>query len=386
MRFKNNLLLKIFIAIVAGIGLGLIANEPILRIFVTFNGIFSQFLKFIIPLIIIGFIIPSIGRLGSGASKMVLVTAFLAYLSTLLAGFLSYGISAEFFPSILGNQTLAINTQVNEPLPYFSIAIPPMFDVMTALVFAFIVGIGVAKIDQSVLLRISEEFEVVISRIITFVLIPLLPVYIFGIFLLITYEGTVFTIINVFTKIIFVIFALHLFYLLFIFSIAGFVAKKNPLRMLYNMLPAYFTALGTQSSAASIPVSLAQALKNGVTEQVAKLVIPLCATIHLSGSALKIVSCCVALMLLQGISFDLSLFAGFIFMLGVAMVAAPGVPGGAIMAAIGLIASILGFDSENQALVISLYVAMDSFGTAGNVTGDTAIAIIVDNIFGKKNK
>lgn len=384
MRKSNTLLFRIIIAIVLGIGIGQFINEDFLRIFLTFNGLFSQFLGFCIPLIIIGLIIPSIGKLGGSASKMVLVTAGLAYLSTLLAGFTSYGISMLSFPNILEGQFLNNTSESLKIKPYFSLSIPPMFDVMTAFVLAFTIGIGVSKIHNSSLLKVCEEFENIISNTIANVLIPLLPLYILGIFLEMAYTGEVFNIIFIFIKIILIIFGLHILYLIFLFSIAGAVGQKNPFKLLINMLPAYFTALGTQSSAATIPVSLEQTIKNGVSEKVAKLVIPLCATIHLSGSALKIVACTIALMLVQQIPFNFWDYAGFIFMLGIAMVAAPGVPGGAIMTAIGIISSTLGFDESNQALMISLYIAMDSFATAGNVTGDCAIAIITDKIF--KNK
>ena len=213
------------------------------------------------------------------------------------------------------------------------------------------------------------------------VIIPLLPLYIFGIFLKMGVEGTVMTILGLFLKVIIVIFVLHVALLLIQFCIAGAVAGKNPLRSLRNMLPAYMTALGTQSSAATIPVTLAQAKKNGVRAEVADFVIPLCGTIHLSGSTLKIVACALALSIMTGMPSDIGVYTEFIFMLGIAMVAAPGVPGGAIMASIGIIGSILGFDEDMQGLMIALYIAMDSFGTACNVTGDGAIAMIVDRIF-----
>lgn len=384
MKQSNSLLIRIIIAIVLGVIIGQFINEDFLRVFLTFNGLFSQFLGFCIPLIIIGLIIPSIGKLGNTASNIVLITTALAYLSTLLSGITAYGVSMASFPSLLEGQSLTNISESTSLSPYFSLSIPPMFNVMTALVLAFTIGIGVSKIQNSTLLKVSEEFETIITNVIAHIIIPLLPLYIFGIFLDMTYTGEVFTIINIFVKIIAVIFALHIFYLIFIFSIAGAISRKNPIKLLFNMLPAYFTALGTQSSAATIPVSLEQTLKNKVSEKVAKLVIPLCATIHLSGSALKIVSCTLALMIVQQIPIDFGDYIGFIFMLGIAMVAAPGVPGGAIMAAIGIISSMLGFDEKNQALMISLYIAMDSFGTAGNVTGDAAIAVITDSIFKKK--
>ena len=198
-----------------------------------------------------------------------------------------------------------------------------------------------------------------------------------------TYVGQVFSILTVFIKIIGIIFAIHIGILMLQFTIAGGFAHRNPFKLLWTMMPAYFTALGTQSSAATIPVTLAQTRKNGVSEDIAGFTVPLCATIHMSGSTLKIVACALALMIMQGMPYDFWQFFGFISMLGITMVAAPGVPGGAIMASLGLLQSMLGFNQESLALMIALYIAMDSFGTACNVTGDGAIAIIVDRLLGK---
>lgn len=384
MKLFNNLLFRVILAIVLGILIGSFANAQFVGVFVTINALFSQFLGFIIPLIIVGLIIPSIGNLGNQAGKMVGITALIAYGSTLFAGFLSFGTSMAFFPNLLQNQSLSQVAEEEAIKPFFEIAIPPFMDVMSALIFAFIVGIGLAKIQHSVLLQESLEFEKIINMIIEKVIIPFLPIFIFGIFLNMTHSGQAFVILNVFAKIIVVIFILHIAVLLIQFIIAGLIAGKNPFTSLKLMLPAYFTALGTQSSAATIPVTLQQVQKIGVSDSIAKLVVPLCATIHLSGSTLKIVACCIALMMIQGMPIDFLSFSGFILMLGVAMVAAPGVPGGAIMAAIGIIGTMLGFDVQNQALMIALYIAMDSFGTAGNVTGDGAIAMVMDKFFKEK--
>ena len=256
-------------------------------------------------------------------------------------------------------------------------------NVMTALVLAFTLGLGLASLNSDALKNVARDFQEIIVRMISAVILPLLPLYIFGIFLNMTHSGQVYSILMVFIKIIGVIFVLHIFLLVFQYSIAALFVHKNPFKLLIKMLPAYFTALGTQSSAATIPVTLEQAKKNGVSAEVAGFVIPLCATIHLSGSTLKIVACALALMMMQGMPFDFPLFAGFIFMLGITMVAAPGVPGGAIMASLGILQSMLGFDESAQALMIALYIAMDSFGTACNVTGDGAIALIIDKIMGK---
>ena len=257
-------------------------------------------------------------------------------------------------------------------------------NVMTALVLAFTLGLGLASLHSDALKNVARDFQEIIVRMISAVILPLLPIYIFGIFLNMTHSGQVFSILMVFIKIIGVIFVLHIFLLVFQYSVAALFVRKNPFRLLGRMLPAYFTALGTQSSAATIPVTLEQTKKNGVSADIAGFVIPLCATIHLSGSTLKIVACALALMMMQGMPFDFSLFAGFIFMLGITMVAAPGVPGGAIMASLGILQSMLGFDESAQALMIALYIAMDSFGTACNVTGDGAIALIIDKIMGKR--
>ncbi|MDE6771168.1 MAG: dicarboxylate/amino acid:cation symporter, partial [Muribaculaceae bacterium] len=228
-----------------------------------------------------------------------------------------------------------------------------------------------------------SEFREIITMTINRLIIPLLPLYIFGIFLNMTVSGQVATVLAAFAKIILVIFAMHIFLLVLQYAIAALFVKRNPFKLLYTMLPAYFTALGTQSSAATIPVTLRQAIKMGVSEDVAGFVIPLCATIHMSGSAMKIVACAVALMLMEGIPYDSGMFTGFICMLGISIIAAPGVPGGAIMASLGLLASMLGFSEADQALMIALYIAMDSFGTACNVTGDGFIALIINKYFAK---
>ena len=385
-KLKDNLLLQVIIAILLGTVLGSIIPESIGRIFLTFNDLFSELLNFLIPLIIVGLIVPSIGRLGQTAGKLLLTTVLIAYGSTLIAGLLGYGSAMSLFPSLLESQTGKISLAENakELKPYFSIEFAPFFDVMPALVFSFLFGIGLSKLKNSMFEKFADDFETIITFLIKTVIIPLLPLFIFGIFLNMTYSGQVMVILNVFLKIIGVIFIMHILLLALQFITAGIISKKNPFILIKNMMPAYFTALGTQSSAATIPVTLEQTKKNGVDPEIANFSIPLCATIHLSGSMIKIVMCCIALMMIQGMPIDFVQFFGFMLMLGIAMVAAPGVPGGAIMAAIGIIASMLGFSPENQALMIALYIAMDSFGTAGNVTGDGAIAVILDRFFGKK--
>ena len=382
---RLGLLPRIIIAIALGIGLGLVVPDGVTRLFLTFNAIFSQFLGFAIPLIILALVAEAIGSIGHSAGKMLLLTVAIAYGSTVFSGYLAYFTGDAIFPHLIEPGKVEQLQSAGEALsPYFTVEMPPVMGVMTALVLAFILGLGIAHLESKALKHVIVDLKDIISGVIEKVIIPLLPLYIFGIFLEMASSGKVAGVLVVFIKIIGVIFALHILLLLLQFTVAGVITKKNPLRLLGNMLPAYFTALGTASSAATIPVTLAQAKKSGASDGVASFVVPLCATIHLSGSTLKIVSCALALILMQGGAYDLGLFTHFILLLGVTMVAAPGVPGGAIMAALAILQSILGFTVEEQALMISLYITMDSFGTACNVTGDGAIALVVDKLLGHK--
>lgn len=384
-KIKLGLLPKIIIAIILGIGAGTISPDMPVRVFVTFNSLFSEFLGFLIPLIIVGLVTPAIADIGKGAGKLLVVTTLLAYGATIFSGFLSYGVSQTIFPSLISsNVQIEQISEAQGIKPFFTVSIPAPLNVMTSLVMAFTLGLGIANLNTQSLKDMFGEFRDIITKAIQVVVLPLLPIYIFGIFFNMTHSGEVFKVLTMFVKIIGVIFVMHIFLLLFQYAIAGIFAKKNPLRLLSRMMPAYFTALGTQSSAATIPVTLRQTILNGVNKDIAGFVIPLCATIHLSGSTMKIVACAIALMMMQGIGYDFQSIAGFIFMLGITMVAAPGVPGGAIMAALGILSSMLGFDDKSLALMIALYIAMDSFGTACNVTGDGALALIIDKFFGKK--
>ncbi len=388
-KLAGNLLARILVAMLLGIGAAYILPLWGIRVFETFNAVFSQFLGFIIPLIIFGFVAPAIADVGKNAGKMLVATALIAYAATVFAGTFSYLISEAVFPSLIssgGSEALAEAGGPEALAPYFTIEMPPLMSVMGALILSFILGIGCSRITESPLKRVLDDFGSIIARVINGVVIPLLPVYIFGIFLNMTFSGKVATILLTFSQIILVIFALHIAILLLQFTIASFFStgSRNPLKLLCTMLPAYFTALGTQSSAATIPVTLRQTKTLGVRDSVAGFTVPLCATIHMSGSTLKIVACAVALMILNGLPFDFPMFFGFICMLGITIIAAPGIPGGAIMASLGLLTSMLGFSDSDCALMIALYIAMDSFGTACNVTGDGALSIIINRLFPPK--
>ena len=318
------------------------------RIFATFSAIFSQFLSFSIPLIIIGLVTPAIADLGRGAGKWLGITTAIAYASTLFSGFLTYLVCASLFPRLLASTQLADVAEPGSALEsYFTIEMPAPLQVMTALLLSFVVGLGLSMVPRGVLRKGFIEFRAIITRLIETIIIPLLPIYIFGIFLNMTFSGDVMRMMTVFAKIIVVIFALHIFVLIYQYLIAGAIVRKNPFRLLANMFPAYLTALGTSSSAATIPVALKQTRKNGVSEGVAGFVIPLCATVHLSGSAMKITACAFTIALLEGMPTDFPLFLHFIMVLAIFMVAAPGVPGGAVMAALAPLGSILGF-GENE--------------------------------------
>lgn len=382
-KIKIGLLTKVVAAIILGIASSYIMPNSVVRGFVTFNSIFGNFLGFTIPMIILGLVAPGIADLGKTAGKLLVITTLIAYVSTVLAGYFSFFVTEWSLPLLIdNNENFNDLTQLssNQILHYFTIDMPPVMSVTSALILAFILGLGVSGMETNHIKNILSEFRELVTKIIVKAIIPLLPIYIFGIFLKIASEGQANMIMRLFFKVIIVIFVMHIILLLIQFSIAGFITGKNPLKALVNMLPAYMTALGTQSSAATIPVTLSQAKKNGVDPDLADFVIPLCATIHLSGSMLKIVSCAFAIMWMMDMPYSTELFSGFIFLLAITMVAAPGVPGGAIMAAIGVLQSTLLFDEQAIGLMIALYIAMDSFGTACNVTGDGAIAMIVNKI------
>ena len=386
MSFRLGLLPKIIIAIVLGIGCSWFFPEFIIRIFVTINGIFGNFLGFAIPLIILGLVAPGIAELGKGAGKLLGITVLIAYGSTLFAGFFSYFTCRWSLPMILTKDQAFTDVEALAAKaigPYFTVDMPPVMGVTSSLLMAFVLGLGLSAVKGDTFRNVLAEFRELVTVLISKAIIPFLPLYIFGIFLKIGAEGQVGAVLGLFLKVIVVIFIMHVLLLIFQFIAAGLITKKNPFKCLVTMLPAYMTALGTQSSAATIPVTLAQTKKNGVDAEIADFVVPLCATVHLSGSILKITACAFAIVWMMDMPGGLDVFSGFICMLGITMVAAPGVPGGAIMAALGLLASMLGFDETLQGLMIALYITMDSFGTACNVTGDGAIALVINKIYKK---
>ena len=388
---QSGILIWVLVAIVLALVLGsvTIGDSHIMPsalgdVFVTFSTIFGQFLSFSIPLIIIGLVTPAIADLGKGAGHWLGLTAALAYASTMFAGFLTYGVCAYFFPKVLVGQLTQVETPKEVLKTYFTIEMPPVVGVMTALLLSFVVGIGLSLVPRGVLRKGFIEFRAIITRLIENIIVPLLPLHIFGIFLNLTYTGEAVHIMRTLIRVVVIVLILEVVILLTQYFVAGAVGRVNPFKAIFTMLPAYLTALGTSSSAATIPVTLRQTRKNGVSDAVSSFTIPLCATIHLAGSTSKIFAFAFAIVYTQGMTVTTAQWVGFIFMLGVTMVAAPGVPGGAIMAATGILQSMLGFDDSAVALMIATYIALDSFGTATNVTGDGAIAIIMDRLTGGK--
>lgn len=380
MKFKFGLLPRIIVAIVLGVLIGSIATENIVRIFATFTSIFGNFLNFVVPLIILGFIAPGIAKLGKGSGKLLGISTLVAYSSTVIAGVFAFVAAMFVLPGFMEGRAL---TSLDDPehalaQTFIDLEMAPLFGVMSALILAFLLGIGMASTGSKTMIAFFDEFQAIIEKTISVIIIPLLPYYIFGIFANMAYGGAVMEILSLFGIVFVLIIILHWLMLLLQYSTAGTLKKKNPFVLLKTMMPAYFTALGTQSSAATIPVTLRQTRKTGADERIADFSVPLFATIHLSGSTITLVSCAIGVVLLTGQSPDFGSFFPFILMLGVTMIAAPGVPGGAVMAAIGLLQSMLGFDETMVALMIALYMAQDSFGTAANVTGDGALANIVD--------
>ncbi|WP_028392337.1 dicarboxylate/amino acid:cation symporter [Bacillus cihuensis] len=386
MKVKLGLLPRIILAIILGIVIGSFAPENLVRGFATFNGIFGNFIGFVIPFIIIGFIAPGIGQLGKGAGKLLGLTTAFAYVSTIIAGAIAFIASYTLLPNFISGNQL-INTDNPEEFllqPFFVLEMPPIMEVISALLFAFIIGIGLASIKGNTLQHAFDDFQLIVEKLIKTAIIPILPFHIFGIFANMTYGGQVQSILSVFAKVFVLIIVLHIVMLILQYTVGGLLHKKNPLTLLKIMSPAYFTAVGTQSSAATIPVTLGQVKKTGVQGRIADFTVPLLATVHLSGSMITLVSCSVGVLLLNGTTPTITMYIPFILMLGVTMVAAPGVPGGAVMAALGVLETMLGFDQTMISLMIALYLAQDSLGTATNVTGDGALTMIVDKFTPKK--
>ncbi|MCQ2333232.1 MAG: dicarboxylate/amino acid:cation symporter [Paludibacteraceae bacterium] len=390
--FSSNLIWAVVIMIVLGIIVGQFAPLGFVRIFTTFNAIFSSFLSFIVPLLILALVTAAIADTQAGAGKMLVSTIVLAYASTVLAGVFTYGVSDFAFPRLITFRIDGANVMdgilpASQLEPYFKFTFPPFMDTMSALLLSFLLGLTIIKYEMPILKGAVKELKLVVMSAIEKVILPLLPIYIFGVFLKMTVAGEMEMITHVYLKVIGIMILLMIVVLLLQYCIAGLVSHKNPFRMLTTMFPALMTALASSSSAATLPITLRCADKMGAQKNVVDFVIPMCANIHLSGAAVRTVALAIATMITYQIPYSTPQIIGFIFLFSIAVLAAPGIPGGVIMAAVGMIEAMLGFTPEMIAIIVTLSIALDSIGTAVNVCGDGALMMIVNTIMnGKSDK
>ena len=383
-KVKIGLFGKVVIAILLGVACGYVLPECGVRLFKTFNVLFSQVLKFIVPMLILGLVTPAISDVGRGAGKMLLAVMVLSYISTAAAGFFAYGCSMELMPHYIEKGSIASAAGGIKFLPYFELKIPPLCDVLTALAIAFMVGIGVSVTKSESLKRVTEEFGEVVKLTIMRVIIPGLPIYILTMICELTASGKLVSMAGTLFKVIGTGWLLTVCFLVILYTVACIVAGRNPFVTLWRMLPAYLTGLSICSSSAVIPVTLECCRKNGIDKDVCNFAVPLCANVHMVGSATKLLSGAVAISLIYDQALPLAQVVNFTFMMAIAAVAAPGVMCGVLMASVGLVESILGFNAEQIALLITFYSALDGYGPAANVTGDGAIVVIINRFFGKK--
>ena len=393
-RLKNvGLVPKMLVAILLGVLAGRYMPEWFVRIAVTFSSIFGSFLSFIIPLMILAFVTKGISDLGDGAGKLLGVTVLIAYLSTLIGGTLSYIMSRNIFPKFITQDQInsIMATEGSELEPFFEVPIEPFFDVTSALIFAFMMGISISWLRKNnkgdVLYNAVGEFNEIITQVLAKAIVPLLPFFIFGNFSEMSYNGSVFAVLSIFWRIFICLILLHLVYVSVMFIISGSYTGKNPFTMIKNQVKGYMTAVGTQSSAATIPVNLECAASDGISRDISDFVVPLGATVHLPGSMITITGCTFTILYMYDMPHSLPLMFSLIATLGVAMVAAPGAPGGAVMSALPFLPMVgISPESAMASLLISLYLTQDSFGTAANISGDIAIANAVDKIYNKSIK
>ena len=380
-KLLGSLLFWVVVAIILGFLCSLFFPDWLARVFITFNGLFSNFLGFFVPVLIFALIAPAIAGLGRGAGKWLGITAGVAFGSTVISGLIAWGTGSALYPKLLSGKDLITNVADPEEgglTPYFTVEMPPPLAIMSALLLAFIVGLAMTGVKSDNLYNVLQELNDVVLKVVVTFVIPLLPLYIFGTFLGLGMNENFGDTMAAMGVVLLLSVVMTLVVVLLQYLVAGAVAGVNPFKALKNMLPAYFTALGTSSSAATIPVTYESTLKNNVDEDVAGFVVPLCATIQLSGSMMKIMLYALSIVYMASLDISGGQIFGFILLLGIMMIAAPGVPGGAIMAAAGLLQSNLGFDESMLSLMIASYIVVDSFGTAANVTGDGAIALIVN--------
>lgn len=377
---KHALIIKIIIAITAGICIGVYFPQGISTFFIEISDFLQKLIGFLVPLIVIGFVVSGISALKNSSGKLLSSALVLSYVFMIIGAVGSYFVSKNVFPMILGGQSIDAGDFEFKFNPHFNISIPPLMDVTTAIILAFIIGIGISKIKSNYLRNFFDEFHDIVDLTVQKVMIPIIPFYIVGVFAKISSKGKIISVLFNFSKLIAIVICMHIVILLFQYIAAAIVSRKNVFTLLKNVIPAYVTSLATQSSVAVIPFSIDCAENNGVSKKIANFILPLCSTIHLTGSAISITANVVAVLMLNNAEVSFGKMFPFILMLGIIMVAAPGVPCGTIFAIIPMLQSSLGFTEGMIGMMVALHVAQDGFGTACNVTGDGSIAVITEQI------
>ncbi|MBO7720958.1 MAG: cation:dicarboxylase symporter family transporter [Kiritimatiellae bacterium] len=378
MNWKQSLLPKLFAAIAVGVVVGLVSPAWGIRALNCFRAIFGQFIKFIVPFIIVGLVTPAIADTGRNAGRMLLFTLGVAYASTLCAGYFAFGVSCAVFPPLLDAGSLTETVTAQEFKEFFSLKIPPVMNVTTALAVAFMTGLGIIHARSEILYRAAVELRDIVTLTIAKAFVPFLPFYILTVMADLTASGKLAAVGGGSVKIMGAALAVTTTVLIAQYLTAGLLTGRNPFKALWTMLPAYLTGWGCCSSAATIPYTLRQTRKNGVSGETADLVIPLCANVHLAGSMANMVVYAAGLLVLAGEPLSVGAFTHYILTISVIAVASPGVPGGVVLASASVAEAALGFSEARYAVMIALYMALDGMGTACNLTGDGAIAMVVD--------
>lgn len=382
---KDYLLIKLLLGIAIGVVIGILSNAAVINVVQSIKYVLNQVISFMVPLIVLGFIAPAITRMGNKANKMLGVMLALAYLSSVGAALFS----AIAGYAIIPNLNIASNVAGGKALPemIFKLDINPLFPVITALFLAICGGVAIVKTKSQYFENLLDELNNIILFLVNNIVVPILPFYIGSTFATLSYEGTIIKSIPIFLIIIIITIAGHFIWLTVLYTIAGIISKKNPIRVFKHYGPAYFTAVGTMSSAATLPVALKCAGKSDALDKdIVDFAIPMGATIHLCGSVLTETFFVMTISkILYGHIPPIGTMILFIILLGIFAVGAPGVPGGTVVASLGIIISVLGFNNDGTALILAIFALQDSFGTACNVTGDGALALMLQGIF-KKDK
>ncbi len=376
-KILKSLPFKLLVGVIVGMVLGLIANEAFMNVIVTIKQLLGEIINFCVPLIVIGFIAPSITKLGSNASRMLVAALILAYVSSIGAAFASMAAGYAIIPHL----SIVSEVEGLRELPevVFDLKIPAVMEVMSALAFSLLLGLGVTWTKSKRMEELLDEFQAIVLAIVSKVVIPVLPFFIAATFCGLAYEGTITKQLPVFIQVILIVMVGHYLWMALLYILAGIYSGKNPLEVVKHYGPAYITAVGTMSSAATLAVALRCAGKSKVLRQdMVDFGIPLFANIHLCGSVLTEVFFVMTVsQILYGSLPDLGTMILFCLLLGVFAIGAPGVPGGTVMASLGLITGVLLFDATGTGLMLTIFALQDSFGTACNVTGDGALTLIL---------